>query len=817
MSSIKEGTRASGSPPGPGIAAPRIGAPPGGRSLESFSPRAPSSIRAESFRTVRPHTTLKLENKLAPKPKQENKFKSFQTVEPKRLAELPKNRNSFESVKPITKEIKPPEKTLAKPRGSQRFAQLGNTREYRINRSVDPLDRNVSKNEINGMQKVVEAPKVASRKIESQNRFLQALSKTPEQSQNKTKVPDIFQKAFDQKPESFLNPNIERKQLNQLPKGKERFIKSAELLAKLNNEKAKTPEITKRTNFIDALKNQKVGLAEAATKTRRETFASLLKDQKVSVAEAVAKSPQSQTRTELIKSLLGNKSASLSEITKKDIPEIAATPVTEIKAQTKRDLITDLLKDKSTNLHEVFEKSVELKQIPEIIAKTPLQTRRELMKNLLKEQKVSLAEILESKLKTEIKSQIPDTEFQKDIKQKIAAGNEQSPITITKLAEKVVDLKQSNSKNEIQTTISLKTVEQNLEVVKQILAEKNQNQEQSITPAVLNELIKQPNIIDFQKAKELIETKKQPQSELIQPEIKNPAQVEATIQLLQQPELININPEKRVEAIKLLQEVSDTKEYAADPKLQEQIKIVVKKEQERIIEEAEIVKTAGLLIEAGAEPEIVTERLQAVIERKQLPISNEQLEMLIQKAQIKESQQFPQLIAENGEIIEENEDEYQQMIRKLQLFLIELDEKTLEKRFEAVFRALEKTWIEAHEEGWEKVDGTQIVANLPGEEPIEQKSQIVRPLNQTDGSLVEATKDIQRMGSFDDLDQIRQTLSNILLNHLPGKASNQPTTQQLSDQQVKEIFRGGMYPSQMGNGKITYAQFQSTNISTIAA
>lgn len=816
---------ASGTRAAPGRAAPTIGAPPGGRSLESFSSRIPSSTSAESFRTIRPHTTLKLENKqsfspnkLAPKPKTENSFKSFQKIEPSRLSEIPKTRSSFETIKPITKEIKAPEIKATTPKGSQRFAQLGNTREYKITRSIDPLDRQIPRVEITGMKKIVEAPKPPQR----------------------TEVPDAFKKAFAKSPEATLNPTK--------AKVPEAFYKAFETTEKPKFEPTKfeKPEArTKRTQLIEALKDQKIPLAEMARKTRRETISSLMKDQNISLGEALKKDiPPTRARTELIKGLIENKSVSLYDALKKE-------PVTEAKKteplNDKRKLVADLLKNNSASLVEVFEKAIPEKTAAELTPTSPNKSRREAIKNLLKDQKVSLADILKTKMKKELAEIKNKPEINTAIQQKIVQDIEKKPVRIQNITEKVAELKQELPNTEAKNLVSFKTIEQNLEVVKKVLSENKQNPEQKLDQTVLADLIKQPNIIDFQKAKELIEQKQEKRTEALKVEtsaqavrtleeikainetqIEKPAiapQIEATIQVLQQPEKVNIEPEKRAEALQLLQEVVNTKEYAVNPKLQEQIKAVVKKEQEKVIEEAEIVQAAQYLIEAGAEPEIVTERLQAVIEVKQLPVSPEQLQILIQKAETKLTE-GPKLIAENGQIIEENkqsffdaqnEDEYQQMMRKLQLLLIELDEKTLENRFKAIFDALEKTWIQAHEEGWEKVDGSQIVANLPNSEPIEQKSEIIRPFQQTDGSLVETTKDIANMGRYDDLDQARQVLTAILINHLPGKATNQPTTQVLSDQQVQEIFRGGnysqrsfAYPSQMGNFNVNNMPLYNT-------
>lgn len=715
MSSIKEAPRASGPP------TIRPGNSPGGgfRSIQSSElSKIPSSPRAESFKSVRPHTTLKLENKLAPKPKTENPFKSFQKIEPNRLVEIPKTRSSFETIKPITKEIKAPEIIAKTPKGSQRYAR--------------------------------------------------------------TEVPDVFKKAFEKSSEATLNPTK--------AKVPEAFYKAFEQIEKPKFEptKLEKPETrTKRTQLIEALKDQKAPLAEISRKTRRESIASLMKNQQISLGEALKQDvPPTRARTELIKGLLENKSVSLQDALKKEVP-IETKKIEAV--NDKRKLVADLLKDNGASLTEVFQKEALEKAVPDLVAKSPNKARREMIKGLLKDQKVSLADIVETKIKNN-------------------------------LAE-VSALKQELPKVELKNMISVKTVEQNLEVVRKVLTENKQSPELKLDQTILTELIKQPNIIDFQKAKELIEQKQdkktevpkiethsqviktleviktQNQTEVIKPN--NTPQIEATLKVLQQPENLNIEPEKRAEAIALLKEVANTKEYVANPKLQEQIKAVVKKEQERVIEEQAMQKTAQAMTEAGIEPEIIAQRLEAVVETKNLPFNKEQIEIMLQKAETK-MLEFPKLIAENGELVKEEQDEYELMLMQIQELLIELDEKTLENRFKAIFAAFDKSWIKAQEEGKEYVDGYQLLENLEIPRTRVLDSLIVRPFDQTDGTLVETTKDIQNMGNFDNLDQARQALSNILLNHLPGKASNQPTTQQLTDQQIKEIFYGGKYPSNLG-------------------
>ena len=153
------------------------------------------------------------------------------------------------------------------------------------------------------------------------------------------------------------------------------------------------------------------------------------------------------------------------------------------------------------------------------------------------------------------------------------------------------------------------------------------------------------------------------------------------------------------------------------------------------------------------------------------------------------------------------------MIRQIQELMVQLDQKALEKRFKTMFETLEKIWVIALEQGWTKIDFAQYIELLPEEEPEEEVSEILKPKElysipieekRTDGSRVEAIKEIRSLGSFDNLDIARQTLTNVLLNHLPGQLTTKVTTQQLNSQQVKEILQGGAYPTQMGNGVRIY-------------
>jgi hypothetical protein len=683
LTSLASGTRAV-----PGRAAPRTGAPPGGRFLESF-----------------PQNT-------SPK-KAENPFKSFQKIETVRTktTEIPKSKSSFETVKLFKIESKPQTIRPTEAKGSQRFTQLGNTREYRINRNIDPLDRQIPKSEV---------PK----------------------PQQRTEVPDVFKEAFAKSPESTLNPTKTK-----IP---EPFYKAFE------------PEVkTRRTQLIENLKSQKAPLAEISRKTRRESIVSLMKNQQISLGEALKQDiPPTTARTELIKGLLENKSISLQDALKKNDPtEIKKTePVND-----KRKMVADLLMNNGASLVEVFEKAVPEKALPEIPAKSPNKARRELIAGLIKDQKVSLADIVETKIKNNF--------------------------------AEVSALKQELPKAELKNMISFKTVEQNLEVVRKVLAENKQSPEQKLDQTILTEVINQPNIIDFQKAKDLIEQKQEKQTEVIKPN--NTPQIEAALKVFQEPARINIEPEKRAQAVELIKEVANTKEYAVNPKLQEQIKAVVKKEQERVIEEYAMQKTAQAMTEAGIEPTIIAQRLEAVVETKNVPINKEQIEQMLEKAEAK-MLEFPKLMVKDGEVMKEEDDENQLMLTKIQELLIELDEKTLENRFKAIFAAFDKSWIKAQEEGKENIDGNQLLENLviPSSKVLD--SAIIRPLDQTDGTLIETTKDIAQMGKYDNYDQARQVLANILLNHLPGKATSQTTTQQLSDQQVKEIFYGGNLPINIG-------------------
>ncbi len=697
LTSLASGTRAV-----PGRAAPRTGAPPGGRFLESF-----------------PQNT-------SPK-KAENPFKSFQKIETVRTktTEIPKSKSSFETVKLFKIESKPLTIRPTEAKGSQRFAQLGNTREYRINRNIDPLDRQIPKSEVPKPQQRTEVPDV----------FKEAFAKSSESTLNptKTKVPEALYKAFEQTEKPKFEPT-----------------------------KLEKPETrTKRTQLIEALKDQKAPLAEISRKTRRESIVSLMKNQQISLGEALKQDiPPTTARTELIKGLLENKSISLQDALKKNDPtEIKKTePVND-----KRKMVADLLMNNGASLVEVFEKAVPEKALPEIPAKSPNKARRELIAGLIKDQKVSLADIVETRIKNNF--------------------------------AEVSALKQELPKAELKNMILFKTVEQNLEVVRKVLAENKQSPEQKLDQTVLTELIKQPNIIDFQKAKELIEQKQDKKTEVIKPN--NTPQIEAALKVFQEPARINIEPEKRAQAVELIKEVANTKEYAVNPKLQEQIKAVVKKEQERVIEEYAMKKTAQAMTEAGIEPTIIAQRLEAVVETKNLPINKEQIEQMLEKAEAK-MLEFPKLMVKDGEVMKEEDDENQLMLTKIQELLIELDEKTLENRFKAIFAAFDKSWIKAQEEGKENIDGNQLLENLviPSSKVLD--SAIIRPLAQTDGTLIETTKDIAQMGKYDNYDQARQVLANILLNHLPGKATNQTTTQALSDQQVKEIFYGGNLPINIG-------------------
>ncbi len=295
--------------------------------------------------------------------------------------------------------------------------------------------------------------------------------------------------------------------------------------------------------------------------------------------------------------------------------------------------------------------------------------------------------------------------------------------------------------------------------------------------------------------------------------------IAAAIRIIEEPGELEIHPDKRAEAIKLITELSETKEYAANPKMQEQLKKALKAEQEKVIEEDAVAVTAEQMMIAGFEDEVIIERLQAVVGVKKLPLDEAKLLAILQQAEVKVAQ-GPRIIVENGAGIEEEEVERKRMLRMLQELMIQLDQKALENRFKSVFNALEKTWVAALEQGFETIDYAQIVEVLPDEEPKEEVSEMLKPLpiDRTDGSRVEAIKEIRSLGSFDNLDVARRTLTSVLLKHLPGQVTQSPSAQVLSDEQVQEILKGGRYPSQMGRGIHIYNSVQiNQNIFDIAA
>ncbi len=824
----------------------------GRTSLKPFSSGIPSTPRQHSFESVK---SFSLPNKLSEPKKSfsagnENKFPQrvradsfspFSSSEIAKLKQAPKGESSKAlDQKSLTKnsEQKTAPKTAEEAkRGSERFTKLGPTEEHKINRPIDPLDKQVTKSEVGKTTKTVEgqpithpentvknadneerSPKaknpesplktVALAKSESTPLAEKVIRKVTVTPEDITKiVPEIAARGTE-----LAQPEI----IDAQPlRGSSRYAQTSEVAARMSGLKSKTE--SKTTSAVIAESNS------GSTQTKRsEIIANLVKNQKVGLVEITKIDQSVQAIPQELKALTDLKPAEFAAKIAKDIPafqvlnEVQGASVTD-----QKNVLADLIK--------MSEKST-----------------------------------------TTIPNATVQTEMQQTIQQQVGTGSQtEQNMAVDAIIQRIEQIPTTDLKS----TVSLKTIEQNLQVGQQVLAEIGKQSEIKMPTKLVDQLITAPKIINFAEARAMIEQKSAQLSPERQPEILKsdsldqainelqqlkseaviPAEarlakptaeragiqltiapsaenkvnltdqikntelkphIEAVIQIMENPEQVNIQSEKRAEAIELLKELSSTKEYATNPELQSHMKAVVKKEQERVIETSEVAVTAEKMIIAGLDQEVIAEQLQSVVENKKLPINDEQLQLILEQAEIRVTQ-GPKLIAENGLIIEEAEDEYQRMLRELQLLMIELDGNVLENRFKSVFQALEKTWITAVEQGWEQIEAVQIIENLPGYEPQNEKSPIAP---ETDGSRVEMIKELKSLGSFDNLDYARQAITNVLLNHLPGRVANQPQNQILTPKQVQEILQGGNYPSQMGRGNniINFPQF-AAQVVTIAA
>lgn len=713
----------------------------GKRPGTSFSP-GPTSLES-NFRSVRPISALP--NRSGNRG--ESQFN--QTVRADTLKQFtPKEVNKITSTS-----SKPIEATPQ--RGRDRFAALGNTKEYRIGHQIDPLERTIPRTEVSRMVKVAEtaAPKPAPTEVRAL-----AIPKAPESSSAKPQEPSIRRVVVSA--DNIMQPPTEApKQTNGLPftrtidlqpiSAASRYNQKTEVSARMNAQ-VKTAEFP--VTFSGGTQSK---AAEIITPTKASRIANIIREQKLDLQDALKIEPITKSKRTSVAELLKSNASSAAGL----LDLVKDTPPTRVSANGKS---------------EMSKPSIRIDQLIDQIKKG------------------------ESK---------------------------------------------GNQRADVRTALALNIAEQNAKVVKDVMRVDNPQASAAISPDVARKIVSEQGVIDFQKARELIiqnRTEQKPgistkpenvreavvaleQSKIktqtesntapdTEPTRELPAHLQAVIEVVSNPEQIAFHPQKRAEALQLLSEIADTKEYAANPALQTQLKQALRAQQEKVVEEQAVAKTVEQMMIAGFDQEVIVQNLQVVIEQKKLPIDEAQMTQILERAQARVTQ-GPRLIAENGVQIEDKEDEYQQMIRQIQELMVQLDQKALEKRFKTMFETLEKIWVIALEQGWTKIDFAQYIELLPEEEPEEEVSEILKPKElysipieekRTDGSRVEAIKEIRSLGSFDNLDIARQTLTNVLLNHLPGQLTTKVTTQQLNSQQVKEILQGGAYPTQMGNGVRIY-------------
>lgn len=444
---------------GPGTRAPvRAGAPPGGRSLESFSPKISSAKpRTPSFESVRPLDISKVPNRIPSgnreafsiqtpaftqlTPENKSQIKTTQKIEVPQVF-----KNAFTETKP---EVKSTAVHTQQKKGSERFAALGNTQEYkpsfstnRINRSIDPLDKPVAKSEVMKMQKVTESQPQQKANVEIPQAFQKAFinSHEPVLNPTKPKISEVFQKAFEGSPDGALDPTKAR-----VPKA---FVEA------FPDGKVLDPSIPKpipaETSPIFPVEVPKVDIPP---------IPDVVVNKMPEVSKEIAKRntlPKGSLRfnksPELIAKLHAQKGSKIENPLDSQIT--APIPIAEIKPEVINNQSQPTEKAKIAGIE-----SNETKMVNEI-ATAPLETKRQLVTKLLKDQTASLPEAL-LKENDAFKKDIP-VNTRRDLIKKIIG--EKSTLSLSEALQQPIDKAQLASEVTSQTSQQTK-----IELLKKVL------------------------------------------------------------------------------------------------------------------------------------------------------------------------------------------------------------------------------------------------------------------------------------------------------------------------------------------------------------